>query len=286
MFFARPLWLANTLPIFLHSHYSLLLGPYIVFAGGAWNLRPNVQTFATLSMSFHATDDWSLSNAARHLAALRKALRSLKEYYERPPYSDNRLADTIPATTVCHIFPHLTSYQSSEGAIEFEYEKQVADKLLFFGKTKPGGDPICIKFVRRYSKEAHEFCANRRFAPPLRAFSPIPGGWFVVVMDTLTDYISLYNSPMPRTSSVFGELYKRLEEFLKDFHTAGFVHGDIRDTNIMISPDGRDIKLVDFDWAGSDRCYPYNVNTDDIWRPGDVQGLAVIKPCHDVQMLE
>ena len=33
------------------------------------------------------------------------------------------------------------------------------------------------------------------------------------------------------------------------FHSQGFVHGDLRDANILIENDGI-MKLVDFDWGG------------------------------------
>lgn len=51
-------------------------------------------------------------------------------------------------------------------------------------------------------------------------------------MDALTDYTSLAQLPSSEvhlTSSIFGELYKRLEDFLAQFHNDDFVHGDIRD---------------------------------------------------------
>jgi len=44
---------------------------------------------------------------------------------------------------------------------------------------------------------------------------------------------------------------KRLDgEHLSDFHDAGFVHGDLRDANIIC--DGDSVMLIDFDWGGKD----------------------------------
>ena len=48
---------------------------------------------------------------------------------------------------------------------------------------KCGDHDICIKFVRRYSVNAHEKCSMLGFAPTLRAFSKITGDWCVVAMD-------------------------------------------------------------------------------------------------------
>ncbi|KAH0828842.1 hypothetical protein J3R83DRAFT_3312 [Lanmaoa asiatica] len=42
-----------------------------------------------------------------------------------------------------------------------------------------------------------------------------------------------------------------MEEKLKAFHHAGFVHGDIRDVNIVVSKtDVTRFMFVDFDWSG------------------------------------
>jgi tRNA A-37 threonylcarbamoyl transferase component Bud32 len=33
-------------------------------------------------------------------------------------------------------------------------------------------------------------------------------------------------------------------------HQAGYVHGDVHDTNIMVKDRSQGFKLVDFDWSG------------------------------------
>ena len=67
------------------------------------------------------------------------------------------------------------------------------DKLIFFGKSD--GIKVCVKFVTRYSKEAHIQCASMGIAPILRGFEALPGGWFMVVMDRIDDvFIPLYTS--------------------------------------------------------------------------------------------
>lgn len=42
-----------------------------------------------------------------------------------------------------------------------------------------------------------------------------------------------------------------LQELVAKFHDQGFVHGDLRDANILSGDDGC-VKLVDFDWGGRD----------------------------------
>ena len=57
------------------------------------------------------------------------------------------------------------------------------------------------------------------------------------------DYFPL--SPPPYSHS------EDITQKLTSLHQANYVHGDVRDTNIMVKKDGvRGFKLVDFDWSG------------------------------------
>ena len=41
-------------------------------------------------------------------------------------------------------------------------------------------------------------------------------------------------------------------DIVKLLHDVGFVHGDLRPSNFMISLKDRSLKLIDYDWAGKD----------------------------------
>ncbi|KAI6164066.1 hypothetical protein EDD17DRAFT_1775794 [Pisolithus thermaeus] len=279
---------ASVLPCLL----LILAGPCIIFAGATWNLRPNVQTLSTpLLLNSHHSDKRSLLVAARHIAAFRKAVRSLKDYYDTTPFSP-----LMPSPSLRHVFPWPTSFYTPGGSeeVEFKYESPLyEDKLLFYGTREDTRERICIKISPSYSKEAHECCVALNCAPALLGFNSIPGGWFIVAMEALTDHTPLYEfnkfTP-PLTLSVFEALYTKMRKCLKSFHDKGFVHGDIRDTNIMISHDRKSIKFIDFDWAGKvddkNTRYPFYVNTLEVERPDDVEGCAPIQKCHDETMLK
>lgn len=113
----------------------------------------------------------------------------------------------------------------------FEYLFQLEkNRLLFCGAE--GDDKVCIKFVRQYSKEAHLKCASLGFAPALRGFELIPGGWYLVVMDFIDDkYHDL------RKSLNIASFETEVQEKVASLHQAGFVHGDIRGVNIMVKKD-------------------------------------------------
>ncbi|KAG5653092.1 hypothetical protein H0H81_002317 [Sphagnurus paluster] len=166
------------------------------------------------------------------------------------------------------------------------------DKLVFFGELSAGGGEVCIKFTRSYSKEAHELCVMLDIAPRLRGFEKIPGGWYMVVMDRIDEGYYSYNNF--RKSSKFhaahtSPLHDAIWKGLKSFHDRGFVHGDVRDVNLMVARSGEArFRLIDFDWAGEvgKVLYPMNVNTEGLWRPPNAYDNNPITIEHDEQMME
>ncbi|KIK92208.1 hypothetical protein PAXRUDRAFT_13348 [Paxillus rubicundulus Ve08.2h10] len=90
-------------------------------------------------------------------------------------------------------------------------------------------------------------------------------------MDALSkDYVPLSRSSL--SASAFTDIRKKL----KDLHNGGFVHGDIRDTNILVNNNGK-FMIVDFDWAGkiNEARYPPYVNREDIWRPDETGVISL-----------
>ena len=255
---------------------------------------------------------------ARHFGAFKKAIRSLEQCYKAALKKPPALENLGPKLKVA-LYPDPRTYRSLEtdSTVEFDYDnddhkdrnahmdankllfigKQTdnddhkirnahmdANKLLFIGKQTDNGERICIKFVRRYSRAAHEKCATLGIAPKLRGFQGIGAGWTMVVMDALDrEYKTFDKNALPAGTR------ENIEDGLRKLHQAHVVHGDVRDVNIMIRKDGKPgFMLVDFDWAGiiEKVCYPANVNKKDIWRPDDVSDGALIKSEHDMAMFE
>jgi hypothetical protein len=123
-------------------------------------------------------------------------------------------------------------------------------------------------------------------APKLRGFEVIGAGWTMVIMDALDKEYK----PFDKMDAVGAtDTYKLIKERLVDLHQANFVHGDVRDVNIMIRKDGEPgIMLVDFDWSGviGEVRYPMNVNKTQLWRPEHVSDGELIKSDDDIDMLE
>src|SRR6266478_384308 len=114
--------------------------------------------------------------AARHFGALRNALSSLEQCYDKELYINTHNLE----------FPYPSSYTyiNTSSIRHFEYISHMdASKLLFAAAETANNEKICVKFVRRYSKEVHAFCASECFAPTLKGFEELPGGWYMVVME-------------------------------------------------------------------------------------------------------
>ena len=222
------------------------------------------------------------------MAAFRKALRTLEAYYthlSREPV--NQSHDIL--------FPYPAEFKSleDESTQTICYTKQFGEagdkeKLIFFGTL--AGNPavrICIKFARRYSKEAHLHCAGLGFAPKLQGFEALPGGWYMIVMDHLVDYDVL--ADLPATERLPRCVVEAIRTQLKTLHARQMVHGDIRDTNILVRKDDRTkFMIVNFEWGGVEDVtrYPPYVNYTDIWRPRDARDGRPIKAAHDLEMLD
>jgi hypothetical protein len=107
------------------------------------------------------------------------------------------------------------------------------DGKLLFGAKIDNQAKLCIKLVRRYFKEAHMKCASMGFALRLRGFERLPGGWYMMVMDAIENkYGCFCDIPIPPTN------HKLLEDGIISLHQGGFVHGDVRSTNVMVRKDG------------------------------------------------
>jgi hypothetical protein len=243
---------------------------------------------------YQDTDIMMESMLVRHVGALRRAIHSLDTYYEE--YSTN---PAFPLRNPTHPYP--TSFISRDGSEQrFTYLFHMTGRNLFFGRVDDAA--ICIKFVPRYCKEGHEFLAAKGFAPKLHAVERLPGGLYMVVMDDVSEeYVSLFSLIQDNLDLLSeahlgarNSLSDKIRQCLQQFHQAGFVHGDVRDTNVMVKTLNRrgfndeSFLVVDFDSCGELKQvrYPLNLNTTSVQRPEGATGGAVIEAEHDLEMLD
>ncbi|KAG1723465.1 uncharacterized protein EDB91DRAFT_1255616 [Suillus paluster] len=211
--------------------------------------------------------------AARTFGALKIATEKLGKLYSQPI----PLLEDEDASLGC---PYPRDYTHSGDHIQqFSYDEtqSLRDRLIFFGKTvgdvAGSGRKICIKFVRHYSREAHDFCAGKGHAPKLIAYNTLAGGWNMVVMDVLDidDGRSAQRPSSYRSLSAMAVLDRQplkeaISSLIKKLHADGYVHGDLRDMNFVVRDNNKDFMLLDFNWAGltEKAHYPMYVNRKDI----------------------
>ena len=182
-------------------------------------------------------------------------------------------------------YPYQTEYTSLKDSSKhrFKYICKLHEDKLIFRAIRMRGNDICIKFVHQYSRDVHLKCSALGFAPTLHGFESLPGGWYMVVMDFVDGtYELLEDSPFKLSFST------EVGEKLASLHQAGYVHGDIRATNIMVKKNGEQgIMLLDCDWAGviGEIRYPMNVNVTDVRRPEGAIDKQLILAEHDMAMI-
>jgi serine/threonine protein kinase len=183
------------------------------------------------------------------------------------------------------VFPCYTEFPVVGGVNKFTYRKRLTDErsasavfeAILDSPDDMKGNRVVVKFVRRYSPEAHHLLADSSLAPRLLHHELIPNtGIHFVVMEHIKakevgeDYLKVR------------ENMESLRKALEKLHEEGFVFGDLREPNILIAEGSGDLKLVDFDWCGKagEVRYPVNINKEIEW-PGAVVGGEKIELEHD-----
>lgn len=249
-----------------------------------------VSAVSTLSYGTYHYKDTHLF--ARQVGALRKALRSLLESYKSmssnttSPSSPNPHLKFLDSKFPDPSFPYPYSYTCTKtsSTCYFTYCHQLDSTRLLFSAKTADGKTLCIKFVRFYSKEVHQLCASGGFAPALHGFEHLPGEWYMIVMEMITDdYCCLgeLSTPYPHHDAI--------ATGLQSLHQERYVHGDIQKSNIMVKRDcSPGFRLVDFDWSGiiGEVRYPVHVTRrDGLWRPDGAEYGQLILAEHDIHSL-
>lgn len=120
-------------------------------------------------------------------------------------------------------------------------------RFLYVAETQQ--QSILIKFTRRYSISLHDICAGLGCAPRIFAFEQLPGGWYAIAMEYVESGASITRST--QLAAHRDRWTNELQKLMDTFHSAGLVHGDLRDANILCKEGS--VMLIDFDWGGCRR---------------------------------
>ena len=176
-----------------------------------------------------------------------------------------------------------------EQHLEFTIESVVAqgkpwNEKRFLYRAKTQNDDVIVKFTRRYCTDLHQFCAKRGHAPELLGYGTVPGGWHVVVMEFVDQDISKTLAHYAPTHLDRWE--EDLTRLVEEFHGEGYVHGDLRDANLIVRRgEPERIILVDYDWGGKhgDVSFPSRHLHEDL-AEGELESLEITK-VHDHRVL-
>jgi hypothetical protein len=157
-------------------------GAHIGFAGTVYTDGPSAEVLSvTLPLCVPETDVELRTLAARHFGALKKAVFSLSQCYNQ---KSSGSLHSLPDAR----YPFKSSFTTLHTSAEcrFEYLSSISGKLVFLAKME-NNENVYAKFARQYLMEAHSICSSMGFAPALKGFERIAGGWYMVVMDAITD---------------------------------------------------------------------------------------------------
>jgi serine/threonine protein kinase len=231
-----------------------------------------------------------VNRVARIFYALQTSLFKLKDYYETCVIEYPRPAPT-------RYFPSITTYgKNPHQRVQFKYlgylERGFDCVTLHAETCTEPVRHIVVKFVERYSEQAHHMLAEEGCAPQLLYHGSLQFGpeqpsynsLFMVVMDYVDgDTLALAKSTMSK--AMIETVRAELKHVLTLLHDKELVFGDLRPPNVMITK-GKRVMLIDFDWAGiaGQVQYPHLLSSAVEW-PKDVKPLDLIKKEHDLEML-
>ncbi|KAG5649281.1 hypothetical protein H0H81_004858 [Sphagnurus paluster] len=229
----------------------------IITIGHQYRTIPLTPTLSCLSDASDGDDRKKLYSAFTAALVLLACIQEYSARYVASP------PPKIPEN--CHRYPAVTElrHYGSNGTVKFQIKGFHTDRqsyrLLYLATTEDG-QLILVKCTRHYCIELHHFCARRKLSPQILGFERLPSGWYAIAME--------YFLPVAPLLAADGlqehgrRWIAELRDLVESFHAAGFVHGDLRDANIIC--DGEQAFLIDFDWAGKAREVSYPVDLENL----------------------
>nr|VWP01650.1 Uncharacterized protein [Ganoderma boninense] len=311
----RDLIMQTFVPSFIIS----ISGPWIAISAAIFTTDPIIQRLTDyISLGEPCViNDLRVNTVARVFYSLQRAVEMLRRFYDAVP------VEPISGDEETRFFPLARSYLKDGALVSLRYLRRLGvdgpDCVTFLaeteersknekasGRQEPGGTrqtkKLVVKFVERYSREAHELLASAGLAPKLEYYGPV---W------PESESENFKSSLLPRRMVVMehidgveafdafdGQVLPKgvqlaVKQALSILHTNHLVHGDIRRKNILIEhqKDATDdftvrTKIIDFDWAGEQLTVKYPLRVRGIFMEQGVRAYATILPEHDLAMAE
>ncbi|KAK2460464.1 hypothetical protein APHAL10511_007511 [Amanita phalloides] len=231
------------------------MGTYLGFYGALWDgKRIRVEPLTPLfDLSTHWRETKARCAIAASFDALLVAVNSIEAHYNSIEAEAN--VNSPPRRYNIDLwkargYPFLTSYEENGQEINFMYNERLHSL----------SSPLPLSTSRTLMNSL----SSSRCAPRLRRCVRISADWIAVIMDKskYQVFIGLQLSDADKE-----KVRHKVTSVVQMLHQEGFVHGDIRESNILIdveslTSDDVKIHLIDFDWAGfiGEAKYPAEVN--------------------------
>ncbi|KAF8918615.1 hypothetical protein CPB85DRAFT_996170 [Mucidula mucida] len=279
------------------SFLLAIAGPWLVILGAVKTQGTIVQritSYEWLGCS-RIYDDARVLRVSQILYALRLSVAELNTYYDKltPPSVSKDCAHPL-------VFPAFTSFIDDHGQkTRFEYmqplEPDSFQCVTFLARLLDGdraGDRVVVKFVDRYSTDAHNLLAEHNLAPKLihhQVLGPNYGALAMVIMDHIEGHALSELEFGEEDKTVIRETVRRALDMLNQ---EDLIFGDVRPPNVMLL-DGEEsmeerVRFIDFDWAckeGDGVRYPFHLSGA-VCRASGAQDYDVITKAHQEAMFE
>jgi len=286
-----------------------LAGPHLTVSGAIFAERyvsqrlTNYVYLGPLPTSHERSPaDDSVRRVAQVLRALRKGTDELIKYYEglqfkSPSTSLQHFATLrdptpplpIPVEPIPDVVPpSFRCYTADDIRYTVQYNRRLAPSFpakAVFQATAIRNDnrakfDVVVKFTHTYCEDAHRRLAEVARAPRLLFCNREESvGMYVVVMDYEDG--KQVNKPLEDDDHI-----AQLQGSAETLHNAGYVHGDLRGPNILITAQG--LKIIDFDWCGKkgEARYPADISlVPGIRWHDEVERGGIITEEHDNYMV-
>ena len=208
----------------------------------------------------------------------------LNENYEQLNSSMNQCQTLFPA-----VFDIKNCENSSRIPIKF-VEKILNNVYIVTCEDRK----YILKLSKSYGLDAHLHLASLNLAPKIVGYEKKYGNYHLILMEYMdpTEWKMLLNYQSDVSNNILSTniIFDSLKKALDDFHLSGFVHGDFRNSNILMKvsdANNYEFKFIDFDISGKvDSRYPNLIfkNPEINWPTNNFQSDSKRKIGHDLYM--
>ncbi|CAG8754182.1 8264_t:CDS:2, partial [Cetraspora pellucida] len=270
-------------------------GPYFSVSGAVFTDKAIVDPLTPIfPLIWQKYDETMMVSIAKTFRALRISLQLLDQYYANV---DELIQDEPRTVHPVHpSFPEVIiddkSYMVQINSNS--QDSQVSTNLLWEVTLLNEQEPHITAYVKavqkhRYSLDTHKLLAEAGYAPKVFTTSVIPGNWILVYMECLNNHSILNHIPSKLDDQKRSSLRKKIKEVVEYLHNLGYVHGDLREGNILVrqlEDNEFDVKLIDFEWSGKvgSACYSPFMNRKTIQWPDGAEDWKLVTKNHDLFM--